>query len=116
MTVSRLRDIPGIGVDKVGDAADAAADPRLLRLENLDTDLRPPEVALEATRAAIDRDDANSYLPFQGHLALREAACVHVAAATGRSYDPGTQCVSVAGGLNGILNVLLATVEPARRW
>ena len=74
MTVSRLRDIPGIGVDKVGDAADAAADPRLLRLENLDTDLRPPEVALEATRAAIDRDDANSYLPFQGHLALRDPA------------------------------------------
>ena len=66
MTVSRLRHIPGIGVDKVGDAADAAADPRFLRLENLDTDLRPPEVALEATRAAIDRDDANSYLPFQG--------------------------------------------------
>jgi hypothetical protein len=71
MTVSRLRDIPGIGVDKVGDAADAAADPRFLRLENLDTDLRPPQVALEATHAAIDRDDANSYLPFQGHLALR---------------------------------------------
>jgi aspartate/methionine/tyrosine aminotransferase len=114
MSVSRLRDIPGIGVDKVGDAADAAADPRFLRLENLDTDLRPPEAALEATRAAIDRDDANSYLPFQGHLALREAVCAHVAAATGRGYDPGTQCVGVAGGLNGILNVLLATVEPGQ--
>ena len=114
MTVSRLRDIPGIGVDKVGDAADAAADPRFLRLENLDTDLRPPQVALEATHAAIDRDDANSYLPFQGHLALREAACAHVAAAAGRGYDPGTQCVGVAGGLNGILNVLLATVEPGQ--
>jgi len=24
------------------------------------------------------------------------------------THDPGTQCVSVAGGLNGILNVLLA--------
>jgi aspartate/methionine/tyrosine aminotransferase len=114
MTVSRLRDIPGIGVDKVGDAADAAADPRFLRLENLDTDLRPPQVALEATRAAIDRDDANSYLPFQGHLALREAACEHVTAATGQAYDPRTQCVSVAGGLNGILNVLMATVEPGQ--
>src|SRR5690348_4562322 len=114
MTVSRLRDIPGIGVDKVGDAADAAADPRFLRLENLETDLRPPQVALEATHAAIDGDDANSYLPFQGHLALREAACAHVAAITGRGYDPGTQCVSVAGGLNGILNTLLATVEPGQ--
>jgi hypothetical protein len=115
MTVSRLRDIPGIGVDEVGDAADAAADPRFLRLENLDTNLRPPQVALEATHAAIDRDDANSYLPFQGHLALREAACGYVTAATGRSYDPRTQCVSVAGGLNGILNVL-PDANPSRRF
>ncbi len=114
MTVSRLRDIPGIGVDRVGDAADAAADPRFLRLENLDTDLRPPQVALDVTRAAIGRDDANSYLPFQGHLALRAAAAAHVAAATGASYDPRTQCVSVAGGLNGVFNVLLATVEPGQ--
>ncbi|HEX3925578.1 MAG TPA: hypothetical protein VHY31_25085 [Streptosporangiaceae bacterium] len=51
MTVSRLRDIPGIGVDVVGDAADAAGDPEILRLENLDTDVRPPEVALEITPA-----------------------------------------------------------------
>jgi aspartate/methionine/tyrosine aminotransferase len=114
MTVSRLAHIPGIGVDKVGDAADAAADPRFLRLENLDTDLLPPAIARELTHAAIERDDANSYLPFQGHLALREAAAAHVSAISGVSYDPRTQCVSVAGGLNGILNVLLATVEPGQ--
>jgi aspartate/methionine/tyrosine aminotransferase len=114
VTVSRLREIPGIGVNKVGDAADAADDPRFLRLENLDTDLRPPEVALEVTRAAVDDDEANSYLPFQGHLALREAACAHVAGAAGASYDPSTQCVITAGGLNGIFNVLLATVEPGQ--
>jgi hypothetical protein len=71
-------------MDRVGEAADAVADPRFLRLENLDTDLRPPQVALDVTRAAISQDDANSYLPFQGHLALREAAAAHVAAATGR--------------------------------
>ena len=114
MTVSRLRHIPGIGVDKVGDAADEAGDPRFLRLENLDTDLAPPAIARQVTRAAVEQDDANSYLPFQGHLALREAAAAHVGASTGRHYDPRTQCVSVAGGLNGILNVLLATVEPGQ--
>lgn len=112
MTVSRLRDIPGIGVDKVGDAADATGDPEFLRLENLDTDLRPPEVALAATRAAVDSDDANSYLPFQGHRSLREAAAAHVGRLAGRTYDAATDCVSVAGGLNGVLNTLLATVEP----
>lgn len=114
MSVSRLRDIPGIGVDEVGDAADAADDPELLRLENLDTDLRPPQVALDITRRAIDDDAANSYLPFPGHLALRQAAAAHVGRVAGRSYDPTAESVSVAGGLNGILNVLLATVEPGQ--
>jgi aspartate/methionine/tyrosine aminotransferase len=114
MTVSRLRDIPGIGVDVIGDAADAAGDPDILRLENLDTDLRPPPVAVELTRAAIDDDAANSYLPFQGHRVLREAAAAHVGRLAGRRYDPGDECVAVAGGLNGILNALLATVEPGQ--
>jgi aspartate/methionine/tyrosine aminotransferase len=114
MTVTRLRDIPGIGVDAVGDAADAAADPDFLRLENLDTDLRPPAVAIAATRAAIDDDAANSYLPFQGHRSLRAAAAAHVGRIAGRGYDADTECVSVAGGLNGILNTLLATVEPGQ--
>jgi hypothetical protein len=58
-------------VDKVGDAAGAAADPQFLRLEDLAAGLRPPQVALEAAHAAIDRDDASSYLPFQGQPAPR---------------------------------------------
>jgi hypothetical protein len=57
MTVSRLRDIPGIGVDQIGDAADAARDPSILRLENLDTDVPPPQVAVDSTHRAIDDDD-----------------------------------------------------------
>ena len=112
MAVSRLREIPGIGVDIVGDAADAAADPEILRLENLDTDLRPPRIALELTHAAVEEDAANSYLPFPGHQVLRAAAAAHVGRLAGRPYDPGTECVVTAGGLNGILNALLATVEP----
>ncbi|HWN31410.1 MAG TPA: pyridoxal phosphate-dependent aminotransferase [Pseudonocardia sp.] len=114
MSVTRLRHIPGIGVDRVGDAADAAADPELLRMENLDTDLRPPACALAATHAAVDDDAANSYLPFPGHYGLRRAAAEHVGRFAGRRYDPGSECVSVAGGLNGILNTLLATVEPGQ--
>ena len=35
MTVSRLRHVPGIGVDRMGDAADAADDPEILRLAGL---------------------------------------------------------------------------------
>jgi aspartate/methionine/tyrosine aminotransferase len=114
VTVERLRHIPGIGVDVVGDAADAAADPDILRLENLDTDLRPPQVALDLTRAAVDDDAANSYLPFQGQQGLRSAVAAHVGRLAGRAYDRDTECVVVAGGLNGILNALLATVEPGQ--
>lgn len=114
LKVSRLRNIPGIGVDQVGDAADAADDPTILRLENLDTDLAPPAVAREVTRRAIDDDAANSYLPFQGHWPLREGAAMHVGRIAARQYDARSQCISVAGGLNGITNTLLATVEPGQ--
>ena len=114
MTVSRLRGIPGIGVDQVGDAADATGDPRFLRLENLDTDLAPPAIGQRLTHEAVEEDSANSYLPFQGHWSLRNAAAGHVGRIAGRTYDPRTQCVGVAGGLNGITNTLLATVEPGQ--
>jgi aspartate/methionine/tyrosine aminotransferase len=112
MTVSRLRDIPGIGVDGIGDRADRLGDPDMLRLENLDTDLRPPPAAVAATLEAASRDDANSYLPFQGSWRLREAVVAHVAKVSGVQYDPASECVITAGGLNGVFNALLATVEP----
>jgi aspartate/methionine/tyrosine aminotransferase len=62
----------------------------------------------------VTDDAANSYLPFPGHAVLREAAAAHVGRLAGRRYDPGTECVVTAGGLNGILNTLLATVEPGQ--
>ena len=101
----------GIGVDAMGAAADAAGDPAILRLENLDTDLRPCQAAIDATREAIDADDANSYLPFPGHARLRRAAAAHVTRVSGVRYDWQRQCLISAGGLNGILNVLLALVQ-----
>ncbi len=112
MTVARLKDIPGIGVDKMGDAADAQHNRNILRLENLDTDLRPPAQALAATHAAIDDDDANSYLPFTGQLALREAVVARMRRSAGVDYDPHTECIVSAGGLAGIVNVLLSILEP----
>jgi len=110
--VARLEGMAGIGVDRMGAAADAAGDPEILRLENLDTDMRPLPAALEATRAAVDDDAANSYLPFPGHARLRRAAAAHVSRLSGVAYDWERQCLITAGGLNGILDVLLALVEP----
>ena len=112
MSVSRLTHIAKIGVEQMGDLADSLKDPTVLRLENLDTDLRPPPSALAFTKCAIDDDDANSYLPFFGLDNLRQTATQLVMRQSGQSYDWKTECVISAGGLSGILNVLLATLEP----
>lgn len=112
MTVSRIADIPGIGVDKMGNAADALGSVEMLRLENLDTDIAPPDAAIRATVAAVTKDDSNSYLPFLGMTDLRRAAAGRVSATTGISYDPDAECIISAGGLSGVLNTLLALIEP----
>ncbi|HEX6019663.1 MAG TPA: pyridoxal phosphate-dependent aminotransferase [Burkholderiaceae bacterium] len=104
-----------IGVERMGDAADALRDRSVLRLENLDTDLGPPSEALQATRTAVDDDDSNSYLPFFGHDRLRRAATRLVERSGGYasgSIDWARQCFISAGGLSGVLNVLLALIEP----
>ncbi|MEM9208488.1 MAG: pyridoxal phosphate-dependent aminotransferase [Pseudomonadota bacterium] len=112
MSVTRLKHITPIGVEQMGDLADSLADPDVLRLENLDTNIAPPGAALAVTHAAIADDDANSYLPFLGLNGLREAATAHVSRQSGQRYDWRTESVICAGGLSGILNVLLATLEP----
>ena len=62
MSVARLTHITKIGVEQMGDLADSLKDPEVLRLENLDTDLRPPASAIAFKKNAVDDDDANSYL------------------------------------------------------
>jgi N-succinyldiaminopimelate aminotransferase len=112
MSVSRLQHLTPIGVEQMGALADRLNDPEVLRLENLDTDLRPPATAIEFTRLAIDDDAANSYLPFLGSEALRRAAADLVGGQSAQRYEWDTECVITAGGLSGTLNVLLATLEP----
>ncbi len=106
---ARLAGIAGIGVDRLGALADAAGDD-LLRLENLDVDLPPHADALARTREATSLDDDNSYLPFVGQRALRRRVAAHVSRLSGVAYGE-EQCLISAGGLSGILNVLLATIE-----
>lgn len=110
--VSRLAQVPGIGVDRMGNAANAAHDPEILRLENLDTDIPPPEIAIETTKQAIGVDENNSYLPFLGQDELRKAASKRVSKVSHVEYDWQSECVISAGGMSGILNCLLAMLEP----
>jgi aspartate/methionine/tyrosine aminotransferase len=106
----RLDDIPGFTIDRV--AAAAGADPDVLRLENLDTDVRPHAAALEATRAAIGEDDANSWLPFNGREDLKEAVVDLVARRGGPRYDPRREVVITCGEGEAMLDALLCLVDP----
>jgi aspartate/methionine/tyrosine aminotransferase len=74
--------------------------------------MRPPVAALEYTKQAVGDDDANSYLPFIGLDSLRRAATQLVSQQSGQHYDWRSECIVAAGALSGILNVLLATLEP----
>lgn len=83
---SRLRNIRGFSIDEVARAA--GGDPDVPRLENLDTDLRPPSASVAATRLALERRTSNSYLPFTGSDALRIAAAAHAGRLAGQPCDP----------------------------
>jgi aspartate/methionine/tyrosine aminotransferase len=109
MPVQRLAGIPGFSIDRV--AAAAGNDPEILRLENLDTDLAPPASAIAATKAAVDTDEANSYLPFTGRLDLRQAIARRLSAQTGRAYS-ADEVVITCGGTEGMFDALLATTDP----
>jgi len=107
---ARMQHIAGIGVDRMGSIADADGGD-FLRLENLDVDIPPDPEAVARTRQAAGLDADNSYLPFVGQARLRDVAARHVSRLSGVPYAGERNCVISAGGLSGILNVLLATIE-----
>jgi aspartate/methionine/tyrosine aminotransferase len=106
----RLEGIPGFGIDRVAEAA--GSDPGVLRLENYDTDIPPHPDVIEVTRAAIGRDDANSYLPFSGLDEMKEAVAELIARRGGPQYDPYSEIVITQGEGDGILNALLVLTDP----
>src|SRR5829696_1327943 len=110
MSTRRMAGIPGFGIDRV--ATIVGEDPAVLRLENLDTDVRPPEAALEATRAAIDDDEANSWLPFTGKRDLKRAVADQLAERSGIRYDPETQIVITCGEGDAMVDALFVATDP----
>jgi len=95
----------------MGTIANRLQNEQLLRSENLDTDLLPPPGVVEATKKEVELDSANSYLPFAGSAELRQAAAALVSRLSGVSYNWNDSTIICAGGLNGILNALLALLE-----
>ncbi|HKX25790.1 MAG TPA: pyridoxal phosphate-dependent aminotransferase [Actinomycetota bacterium] len=110
MRTKRMTEIPGFGIDRV--AAAVGEDPDVLRLENLDTDLAPPEAALRATREAVGQDDANSWLPFTGKVELRRAVADQFEERSGVSVDPDTQVVITCGDGDAMVDALFVTTDP----
>ena len=111
----RLEGIVGFGIDRVAASAEETGGSHggpVLRMENLDTDLPLPPEALEVTRAKLDDPKSNSWLPFTGDLDLRAAISDFTAERTGHRYDPEREIVITAGGMEGLLNALLCTVDP----
>lgn len=110
MSVRRLEHIPGFSIDRVAAAAGDDAD--VLRLENLDTDIPPPGAALEATRAAIGEDGANSWLPFTGRDDLKEAVAAYIERRGGPRYDGRREIVITSGEGDAMLDALFCLTDP----
>ncbi|MGH2738120.1 MAG: aspartate aminotransferase, partial [Actinomycetota bacterium] len=107
MRTRRMTEIPGFGIDRV--AAAVGEDPDVLRLENLDTDLVPPEAALRATREAVGEDEANSWLPFTGRADLRRAVADQFTERSGVTVDPDAQVVITCGEGDAMVDALFVT-------
>jgi aspartate/methionine/tyrosine aminotransferase len=107
----RMEPIRGFGIDRVAAAADAGGR-SVLRMENLDTDLPLPPEAVPETVAGLATPEANSWLPFTGDLDLRAAISEFTEERTGHRYDPVREIIVTVGGMEGLLNVLLALVDP----
>jgi aspartate/methionine/tyrosine aminotransferase len=110
VSVRRLEEIPGFNIDRV--AAAAGDDPEVLRMENLDTDVPPPAEAMEATRAAIGEDDANSWLPFTGRDDLKEAVAAFIERRGGPRYDGRREIVITCGEGDAMLDALFCLTDP----
>jgi aspartate/methionine/tyrosine aminotransferase len=112
----RLQAVRGFGIDRVAAAADAPAETRpdwpVLRMENLDTDLPLPPEAVPVTAENLTAPKSNSWLPFTGDLDLRAAVSEFLAARAGHHYDPEREMVITSGGMEGLLDVVLAVVDP----
>ncbi len=110
MSVARLEGIPGFNIDRV--AAAAGDDPEVLRMENLDTDIPPPDAAMAATRAAIGDDEANSWLPFTGRDDLKEAVASYIERRGGPRYDGTREIVITSGEGDAMLDALFCLTDP----
>ena len=67
---------------------------------------------MEATRAAIGEDDANSWLPFTGRDDLKQAVAAYGERRGGPGYDPAREIVITGGEGEAMLDALFCLTDP----
>lgn len=107
----RMYALPRIGLDIMGDLADEVGS-GAYRLENADSDIPPPAIAIKATREAVGRDEYNSWLPLVGLRELRTAVAHRVEQDTGLRYDWPSEVIITNGAQEGLFSTLLALIGP----
>ena len=112
----RMHGLPRIGLDIMGDLADeldmSQSNNQAFRLENADSDIPPPEIAIETSREAIGKDEYNSWLPLIGLRELRAAVARRIQLEDGLNYDWPTEVAITNGVQEGLLSTLLALLDP----
>ena len=108
--------LPRIGLDIMGDLADEQDDvsdgERAFRLENADSDIPPPKIAVRATRETVGEDAYNSWLPLVGLRDLRRAVADSIRRDEGLDYDGSSEVIITNGVQEGLLSTLLALLDP----
>ena len=112
----RMGGLPRIGLDIMGDLADeqdsAGAGEPSFRLENADSDIPPPEIAVRATRETVGEDAYNSWLPLVGLREMRQAVADSIRRDDGLDYDWSSEVIVTNGVQEGLLSTLLALLDP----
>ena len=67
---------------------------------------------MEATRAAIGQDEANSWLPFTGRDDLKEAVAAYIERRGGPHYDGRREIVITSGEGEAMLDALFCVTDP----
>jgi len=89
----------------MGDLADSLNDPDVLRLENLDTDLRPPQAHSNAPNVQSMTTMPTAIFPFSVSMSCDKLPPIWSGSNPPSNMNWKTECIISAGSLSGILNV-----------